>query len=121
VTQEGAPDTEIRSITVEQTATPAAKTESYEVRQLSAEEANQEAGDAAFQEGNFKAAVDDYRRSLEWNEKNAAVWNRLGLAYEKTNDLKNAFDAFEHAVRLDPNLLEAQDNLRRLQRTTSPD
>lgn len=119
--REAGTPTAIHSITVEQAAVPATPTGSVEVRQLSAEEADQEAGDAAFREGNFKDAVDDYRQSLELNAKNAAVWNRLGMAYEGGNDPKNAIDAYEHAIQLDPKLLEAQDNLRRLHGTTSPD
>lgn len=120
VTQEGTSDTGIHSMKVEQTAVPAPKTESYEVRLLSAEEANQEAGDAALQKEDYKTAIDDYLRALGWNDKNAAVWNSLGEAYEKTNQLQDAIAAYKKAVGLNPNLVAAQNSLRRLQNTSSP-
>ncbi len=60
-------------------------------------------------QGNYAQAIPLYRRSIELlrKEKDKAVsWNRLGDAYRRLNDTRNAMFAYQKAVELDVGELE---------------
>jgi tetratricopeptide (TPR) repeat protein len=54
--------------------------------------------------------------ALYHEENNAGWWARLGYARELANDLKLARDAFDRALRLDPNLIDAQRGKERVEK-----
>jgi tetratricopeptide (TPR) repeat protein len=49
-----------------------------------------------------------------------AVWNDLGVVYEKLGDIANARAAYQSALAKDPALAEAKANLVRLEQAASP-
>jgi tetratricopeptide (TPR) repeat protein len=54
--------------------------------------------------------------ALYHEENNAGWWARLGYARELANDLKFAREAFDRALRLDPNLIDAQRGKERVEK-----
>jgi tetratricopeptide (TPR) repeat protein len=54
--------------------------------------------------------------ALYHEENNAGWWARLGYARELANDLKFARNAFERALQLDPNLIDAQRGKERVEK-----
>lgn len=52
--------------------------------------------------GDFKAAVADFRLSLDADPKNALVHANLGRALRELKDYKAAIKAFDESIRLDP-------------------
>jgi len=59
-------------------------------------------------------AIAFYRRALaQPGAPAAAIHNDLGVALATTGNLKEAIVEFREALRLDPNLQDAKDNLRR--------
>ena len=54
--------------------------------------------------------------ALYHEESNAGWWARLGYARELANDLRLARDAFDRALRLDPNLIDAQRGKERVEK-----
>jgi len=65
--------------------------------------------------GKDAEAIDFYRRALaqQPGAQAAAIHNDLGVALATTGNLKDAIVEFREALRLDPNLQDAKDNLRR--------
>ena len=65
--------------------------------------------------GKNPEAVTYYRRALalEPGAQAAAIHNDLGVALATSGDLKGAIAEFREALRLDPDLQDAKDNLRR--------
>ncbi len=60
-------------------------------------------------QGQYAQAIPLYRRSIELfkNDRDKAItWNRLGDAYRRLNDPKNAMAAYQKAVQLDVGELE---------------
>jgi tetratricopeptide (TPR) repeat protein len=53
--------------------------------------------------------------ALYHEQNNAGWWARLGYARELANDLKFAREAFDKAIRLDPNLIDAQRGKERVE------
>ncbi len=75
-------------------------------------------GPRAFQKGREALEAGDYARAvseLTWASgflsTNAEVWNYLGLACHKAGDAQRAAEAYQQALRLDRDLLEAHFNL----------
>ncbi len=62
----------------------------------------------------FAQAADYCRRSLQNNDKNARAHVILGNLYVQDNDFKKAVDCYETALKLDPDLFEAKENLKRV-------
>ncbi len=54
--------------------------------------------------------------ALYHEQNNAGWWARLGYARELANDLKFAREAFDRALRLDPNLIDAQRGKERVEK-----
>jgi tetratricopeptide (TPR) repeat protein len=54
--------------------------------------------------------------ALYHEQDNAGWWARLGYARELANDLKAAREAFDRALRLDPNLIDAQRGRERVEK-----
>ena len=54
--------------------------------------------------------------ALYHEQNNAGWWARLGYARELANDLRLARDAFDRALRLDPNLIDAQRGRERVEK-----
>lgn len=54
--------------------------------------------------------------ALYHEQNNAAWWARLGYARELANDLAFAREAFERALKLDPNLIDAQRGRERVEK-----
>jgi len=54
--------------------------------------------------------------ALYHEQNNAGWWARLGYARELANDLKFARDAFDRALQLDPNLIDAQRGKERVEK-----
>jgi len=65
-------------------------------------------GDIYMAEKKFREAVEAYR---EGSPDNAVVQNKLGIAYQQTLQLDNARKAYEHAIKLRPEYMEALNNL----------
>jgi len=67
-----------------------------------------------------------YDRALEAfgkvpaNTRVPAVWNDLGVVYEKLGDIDNALAAYQAALAKDPGLTEAKANLARLEQAATP-
>ncbi len=54
--------------------------------------------------------------ALYHEQNNAGWWARLGYARELANDLKYAREAYDRALRLDPNLIDAQRGKERVEK-----
>ena len=59
-------------------------------------------------EGNVKAAIDAYLKSIELDPHSAEVFVSLGAAYVKLDKTADAAKAFKQAVKLNPGLSEGQ-------------
>jgi tetratricopeptide (TPR) repeat protein len=53
--------------------------------------------------------------AVHLHPEHAYAWNNLGIAYGKLGRLVDAKHAFDQAIRLDPNLTQAQDNMKQVQ------
>lgn len=69
------------------------------------------AGTAALREKRFADAVAAYRKALEANPGDAAVWADQGVALEGMGDLAGAERSYRKAVELEPGLARAHYNL----------
>lgn len=61
--------------------------------------------------GKYQQAVDKLLVATSLLTSNGPAWNHLGLAYHRTGQFSNAAVAYQQAVALDRNLLEARYNL----------
>lgn len=68
-------------------------------------------GTAALREKRFADAAAAYRKALEANPGDAAVWADLGVALEGLKDLAGAEQSYRKAVELEPGLARAHYNL----------
>jgi len=59
----------------------------------------------------FDDGIIEYKKSLAIDRYNAAVVNRLGVAYHNVRKLRDAEQQYREALRLRPNLLDAMNNL----------
>jgi len=80
-----------------QAAAPQAPTLSSETR-----------GDIFMAEKKFREAIEVYQ---EGSPQNAVVQNKLGIAYQQSLQLDNARKAYERAIKLRPDYMEALNNL----------
>lgn len=64
-------------------------------------------------EGKVEEAVNDFSRSVEL-QPTASGYLQLGRVYEQTNQPTRAFAAYQQALKIDPNLADAQQALDRL-------
>lgn len=65
-------------------------------------------GDIFMAEKKFREAVEAYR---EGSPQDAVVQNKLGIAYQQSLQLDNASRAYERAIKLKPDYMEALNNL----------
>ncbi len=65
-------------------------------------------GDVFMVEKKFREAIETYR---EASPQNAVVQNKLGIAYQQLDQLDNARKAYERAIKLKPDYMEALNNL----------
>src|SRR6266568_3566985 len=67
-----------------------------------------------YNQGQLAQATDYCWRSLQNNDKNARAHVIMGNLYVQSNDLKKAVDCYETALKVDPGLFEAKENLKRV-------
>ncbi len=70
-----------------------------------------ESGEAAFKNGDYKAAGKAFRKAAKDQGKSAALQYNLGVACAKSGDNIGAREAFEKALELDPSNAEASEYL----------
>ena len=56
-------------------------------------------------------AIDAYRAAIEVSPKDATLYNRLGVCYQRMGDARLASDAYRKAISLDKSYAVAQNNL----------
>jgi len=71
----------------------------------------EQAGDVARAQKNYDLAIDYFQAALKKDRKNAAIYNKLGLAYLKNNELKAARVSFEKATKYNSKYAEAINNV----------
>jgi Flp pilus assembly protein TadD len=59
----------------------------------------------------FDDAIIEYKKAIAIDRYNAALVNRLGVAYHNLRKLRDAEQQYREALRLRPNLLDAMNNL----------
>jgi tetratricopeptide (TPR) repeat protein len=69
---------------------------------------NEARGDILMAEKRYREAVEVYQ---EGSGQNAVLQNKLGIAYQQTLQLDNARKAYERAIKLKPDYMEALNNL----------
>jgi small glutamine-rich tetratricopeptide repeat-containing protein alpha len=62
--------------------------------------------------GDYQKAVDDCKMSLRFDNNYGKAYGRLGLAYSKLNRYQQALEAYENAVRIEPDNTDYQTNMR---------
>jgi tetratricopeptide (TPR) repeat protein len=73
-----------------------------------------EIGKVLLDEQQFDGALDELSRAIALDPKNALAFNNRGVALAALGQIPAARSDFEHALTLDPNLAEAEENLKRL-------
>jgi tetratricopeptide (TPR) repeat protein len=73
-----------------------------------------EIGKVLLDERQYDPAVDELSRAVALNPNNALAFNNRGVALAALGQDLAAHTDFEHALMLDPELAEAQENLKRL-------
>jgi tetratricopeptide (TPR) repeat protein len=69
------------------------------------------AGKKLFEQGKFDSAVEQFKTATAFLPTNALAWNFLGLAQHAAGHANDAAAAYQRALALNPNLLEAHFNL----------
>ena len=64
-----------------------------------------------YDQGNYKAAIEDYGRLLDRGMESPALYYNLGNSYFKSGDLGHAIWGFRRAILLDPGFKPAKANL----------
>jgi tetratricopeptide (TPR) repeat protein len=70
-----------------------------------------EHGDNLLARGNNAGAIDEYKKALAINSNDSAVWNKLGVSYQRMDQIALAQAQFERAVKLNVKHAEAWNNL----------
>lgn len=65
--------------------------------------------------GNYRAAIEEYRRAVGETPNNAGLQNRLGVCYQMTGNLGAALKAYEKALKLNPGYAEVYNNVGTVQ------
>lgn len=71
-------------------------------------------GNYYFKKGAYKAAIARFREATLWNPQNAEAFLRLGNAFEKTKDRKNAREAYTKYLELAPDAKNAAEIKKKL-------
>ena len=69
------------------------------------------AGDQARSQKNYDLAIQYFEAAIQKDRKNAVIYNKLGLAELRNNDLRMARAHFEKASKLDSKYVEAVNNV----------
>src|SRR5438067_2305720 len=69
------------------------------------------AGDLARAQKNYDLAIEYFQAAAKKDRKNAVIYNKLGLAQLKNNDLKAARASFERASKCNSKYAEAINNI----------
>ena len=72
------------------------------------------AANAAYSEGRWEDAVNDYNAIVETSMESAPLWCNLGSAWYKNGNLSKAILCYERALKLDPSYGDARYNLELL-------
>ncbi|HPB67556.1 MAG TPA: tetratricopeptide repeat protein [Candidatus Omnitrophota bacterium] len=73
-----------------------------------------ERGEAAYRQGNYKKAVQEYEKAVEIDPNFAPAYNALGLAHQAMQDkLSDVIWLFKVAVEIDPQYADAYHNMCR--------
>ena len=72
----------------------------------------EQAGDLDYFHQHYQAAIEDYKRV---KQPSAAVWNKMGVAYQVLYDLKDASRCYKQALRIDARNADVMNNLGSLQ------
>jgi len=73
-------------------------------------------GDFYMKKGKYKAAVARYTEATRWNPQMAEAFRKLGEAEEKQDDPKEAREAYQKSLELDPDSKAAGEVKKRLQK-----
>ncbi|MGO9084906.1 MAG: tetratricopeptide repeat protein [Candidatus Sulfotelmatobacter sp.] len=90
--------------------TPAPQRDTANMQGMTAAEL-EKAGDEARAHKDFAQAIQCFQAALKKDRKNAALYNKLGLAELKSNDLSDARADFERAIKRNPQYAEAVNNI----------
>lgn len=71
----------------------------------------EKAGDRARAQKDYSLAIDYFQAALKKDRKNAVIYNKLGLAQLRNNDLKLARTSFEKASKINSKYAEAINNM----------
>lgn len=66
------------------------------------------------QNRHYRKAIETVNKALEVKPESAEAYNTLGVLYEILDDLPKALSSYQTALKLDPNIASAKDNLARL-------
>ena len=69
---------------------------------------------SAINQKNYRGAEYQLRDALRLTKSNPDVWNLLGFSYRKQGKLDKAWDAYERALTLDPDHIDANEYLGEL-------
>ena len=69
---------------------------------------------SAINQKNYRGAEYQLRSALDLTRSNPDVWNLLGFSYRKQGKLDQAWDAYERALTLDPDHIDANEYLGEL-------
>ena len=59
-------------------------------------------GNFYLRKGKYTAAVARFREALKWHPRLATAYFKLGEAYEKRGELRNALESYQKYLKLDP-------------------
>lgn len=71
----------------------------------------EKAGDEARTQKNYSLAIDYFQAALKKDRRNANIYNKLGLAQLKDNNLTEARSSFQRASKINPKYAEAINNI----------
>ncbi|MFC1538815.1 tetratricopeptide repeat protein [Candidatus Latescibacterota bacterium] len=70
-----------------------------------------ELGISELDSGNFKKAIQAFKKAIKINPDDQRVYNNLGIAYELSHDLEKARSAYEKAIEINPQNSSILNNL----------
>lgn len=91
-------------------ATPAPQQGTVKMDSMTVSEL-EKAGDIARAQKDYNLAIEYFQTALRKDRKNAVLYNKLGLAELKSNDLRSARSHFEKASKLNSKYVEAVNNI----------
>jgi tetratricopeptide (TPR) repeat protein len=91
-------------------ATPAPQQDTKKMDSMTASEL-EKAADLARAHKDYDSAIQYFQAALRKDRKNAVLYNKLGLAELKQNDLRSARTHFEKSAKLNPKYVEAVNNI----------